>query len=52
LIVFGFLLGVEVLTGGAAILAVALNQAHAHKLEAQDREDGLSVYVGGVAKVL
>jgi len=35
--------GVQALAGGAAVDAVALNQAHEHQLGQQDGDDGLGV---------
>jgi hypothetical protein len=44
--------GVKVLADGAAVDAVALNQAHQHNLGQQDSDDGLGVDEGGVAEVV
>ena len=41
--------GVQALAGGAAVDAVALNQAHEHQLGEQDGDNGLGVDQGGVA---
>ena len=44
--------GVEALAGGAAVDAVALNQAHEHQLGQQHSHDGLGVDQRGVAQVV
>ena len=43
---------VEALAGGAAVDAVALNQAHEDDLAAEDGEDALRMHEVGVAKVV